>query len=259
MSLELRKGVIFEGVAGTPDRDVVRQVLDIGGADITDLKENRGFVDSDHMLHKKGTLTPDGRIVTSAPGNFSSLVGRIIDADKIMKESDAKTERQKIAWKKHRKPFIWVSGELFDGHGHMEADSIASIYRFYQDRGLEPPIKLSVEGRTLELDKTTGLLKRTQIRGVAMTVHPCNRATHTEVVSMLKSAGHSSDLVKSEDYIAPEFIEHTTSNAEKIYELSRTALELIKKARAVGPTISRPLYKSVALERLRGLKAQATF
>jgi hypothetical protein len=249
--MEMRKGVIFEGVAGTGDRDIQNEILDIAGADITDLKEGRGFLDSEHALNRRNVPMAQG-------GSFAHLVGRVVDANKIMNVRDCRTEKQMQAWDRRRKPFIWVTGELWDGHGHAEADSIASIYKFYQAKGEEPPIKLSVEGRTLEKDKQTGVLKRTQIRGIAMTVHPANRATHTEVVSMLKNAGFSSDLVKSEDYIAPMFVERTQGSIEKVLELSKSARDLIRLARAGGLEVPRfPLRSAALLNAYKGLKARA--
>jgi hypothetical protein len=215
---DLRKGLILEGVASTPDRDIQGETLDIAGADIADLKNGFGFCNSDHNA------------------GFSHLVGRVIEADKIMSEADAKTQFQRAAWKEHKKPFIWTKSEIWDGHDHKEADSIASIYKFYQNKGEKSPIRLSVEGKTLERGPG-GLLKKTKIRGVAITVAPANRKTHTEVVGMLKSEGFADEfcdnLVKSENHSIPAFVE-CDSGLEKILELAKTARDLVKMARRSG-------------------------
>jgi hypothetical protein len=240
VSDELKKSVIIEGVASTPDRDIQGETLDIAGADITDLKNGFGFANSDHA------------------SGFTNLVGRVIDADKIMRQEDCKTPFQKKEWEKRKKPFIWTKNELWDGHGHKEADSIASIYKFYQSKGEEAPIRLSVEGKTLERGPG-GLLKKTKIRGVAITVAPANRQTRTEVVGMLKNEGYGEDfcdsLVKSENHSTPAFVE-CESGFEKILELAVTARDLIKMARASGDPQPR-LNSAELLKRLKALKGSA--
>jgi hypothetical protein len=210
--VELKKSTIIECVASTSDRDVANESLDIEGADISPLLEGRGFVNSDHR------------------NDFAHLVGRVMEAKKIMKAEDCKSPSQVKYWQELRKPFIWCKAEVWDGHGHKEADSIASIYKFYSSRSEEAPIKVSVEGKTLERG-TNGSLKRTLIKGIALTVAPCNRKTRTDVVSVTKSLGLDSDsLVKNEDTI-PTFVESIEGPLERIYNLAHTAKQLLQTTR----------------------------
>lgn len=229
--MDLRKATVIECIASTPDKDVVGEALDIGGADITPLLEGRGFVNSDHSA------------------KFEHLVGRVLEAKKIESLKDCDTPSQLKYWNDVKKPFIWAKAELWDGVGHKEADAIASIYKFYQGRTESAPIKVSVEGKTLERG-ANGLLKRTLIRGLALTVHPCNRATRTDVVSITKSHGASS-LVKSEDYMAPMFIEIEDSPMERLYQLALVARQLLQKANSnfaqAKSEIEVPALKSRAL------------
>ncbi len=230
--MELKKSTVIECVASTPDRDVANETLDIEGADITPLLEGRGFVNSDHR------------------NDFAHLVGRVLEAKKISKMEDCKTTSQIRYWQDLRKPFIWAKAEIWDGTGHKEADSIASIYKFYQSRNEEAPIKVSVEGKTLERGEK-GHLKRTLIKGIALTVAPCNRKTRTDVVQVTKSLGLDADyLVKNEDTI-PSFIEINDDPLKRINQLANTAKQILADTRQ-GMTKSELKLKSPALlERLK--------
>lgn len=237
--MELKKSTIIECIASTADRDVTNESLDIEGADITPLLEGRGFVNSDHSPR------------------FEHLVGRVLDAKKIKSLDDCTTPSQIKFWTEIKKPFIWTKAELFDGSGHKEADSIASIYKFYQNKNETPPVKVSVEGKTLERGPN-GLLKRTLIKGIALTVHPCNRATKTEVVQITKSLG-TEYMMKSETAVIPSFIEMADDSADRLYKLTLVARQLLAQASSLAKTeqeqkaVNRLELKSPAL--LEKLKA----
>ena len=211
--MSLKKSLIIECVASTPDRDVSGETLDIAGADISPLTENRGYLNSDHR------------------NDFAHTVGRVLDAKKIMKAEDAETPMQKKYWNEIQKPFIWARGELFDGAGHKESDAIASIYKFYMAKNEAPPVKISVEGKTVERG-SNGELKRTLIKGLALTLQPCNRQTRSEVVQITKSVGvDSSFLMKNESDIIPFFVETKEEPFQKLYQLAVTARELLRDTR----------------------------
>lgn len=210
--MNLKKGTVIECIASTDDRDVVGESLNIGGADISPLMEGRGFVNSDHR------------------NDFAHLVGTVLDAAIIKSLGDCKTPTQIKYWTELQKPFIWTKAEIWDGHGHKEADSIASIYKFYNSKGEAPPVKVSVEGKTLERG-SNGQLKRTLIKGIALTVAPCNRKTRTEVVEITKSVGANvNSLMKSDDAVIPTFIEFTEVPFQKLLKLAVTARELLREA-----------------------------
>ena len=237
----LAKSTIIEGVASTSSRDSQGEVLDLAGADISPLLEQRGFVNSDHS------------------GKFEHLVGRVIEARKIYSMDDCATPSQIKYWDQQRRPFLWTKLELWDGVDHKEADSIASIYKFYQNKNEEAPIKLSVEGKTLERGQN-GVLKRTMIKGIALTVHPANRATRTEVTNIVKSLGGNEDLIKSENEHIPIFIEQASQHPLiKLYSLAVTARDLLNKASEVNQTRlgADPMAKChSALARLRQMQQQ---
>lgn len=209
----LKKGTVIECIASTDDRDTAGESLDVHGADISPLLEGRGFVNSDHR------------------NDFAHLVGKVHDAKIIKGLSDCSTPSQIKYWNDVKKPFIWTKAEIWDGHGHKEADSIASIYKFYMARGEEAPVKVSVEGKTLQRG-SNGVLKKTLIKGIALTVAPCNRKTRTEVVQITKSTGADpSTLVKSEGHHVPSFIEMSEDPFQRLYQLAVTARELLRDAK----------------------------
>lgn len=224
---DLRKATIIEGIASTAHRDSQGEVLDLDGADITPLLEGRGFVNSDHS------------------NRFEHLVGRVLNAKKIKSLGDCETPSQVKYYMDIKKPFIWTQLELWDGHGHKEADAIGSIYKFYDSKGEKSPIKLSVEGKTLERSNG-GILKRTIIKGVAITVYPANKTTRTEVTGLVKSAGCDMDLVKSDGTPVPFFIEEREpSKMEYLFQLAMSArnhlMELagLRKSENINSRIAR--------------------
>jgi hypothetical protein len=228
----LSKSTIIEGVASTQARDTQGEILDLNGADITPLLEGKGFVNSDHS------------------SRFEHLIGRVIEAKKIMGLDDCETPSQIKYWAEQKRPFLWSKLELWDGHGHNEADAVSSIYNFYQNNNEEAPIKLSVEGKTIERCRKTGLLKRTVIKGIALTVHPANETTRTNVVSIVKTAGAPNSLIKSSGDIVPLFYEiEDETGAERLLGLASSARDLIK---SLAKSESGLKCQS-ALERLRHL------
>lgn len=226
MDKNLKKSIVIECIASTPDKDVAGETLDIGGADISPLTDNRGYLNSDHR------------------NDFANTVGKVLEAKKIMKAEDCTTPTQIKYWKEVQKPFIWAKGELYDGVGHKEADSIAAIYKFYMAKGEAPPIKISVEGKTLERDGTN--LKRTLIKGLALTLAPCNRKTKSEVTMITKSMGVDvNSLFKSE--ASSNFVEVEDSPIEKLMALAQQAKAMISDIKKSESTQTMPELKSPKL------------
>lgn len=161
-----------------------------------------------------------------------------------MKAEDCTTPTQIKYWKEVQKPFIWAKGELYDGVGHKEADSIAAIYKFYMAKGEAPPIKISVEGKTLERDGTN--LKRTLIKGLALTLAPCNRKTKSEVTMITKSMGVDvNSLFKSE--ASSNFVEVEDSPIEKLMGMAKQIQTMISDIKKSESTQTMPELKSPKL------------
>lgn len=207
----LAKSLIVEGVAATEAPDSVGESLILNGADISEL--NRGFLNGDHQK------------------SFAHLLGRVVDSKKIYSAGDCETTFQHKEWERLKRPFLWVKGEIWDDPAHKEASAVAAIYRHYTARGLDVPVKLSVEGKTLE--RRGNRLTKTKIRGVALTVVPCNKETSTEVVQFLKSQhvaeGTIDSLMKSQADARPILREENP--LERIRNLMTMATHLLRAAR----------------------------
>jgi GGDEF domain-containing protein len=156
-------GMIIDGVLGSQCVDSSGEVLDIEGADISDLEEGRGVLNYEH----KGAEDRDS--------NGQEIVGKIVMAKKVMKEADCDNARQRAYWKKTKSPFIYGVCRLYDGAGHEGAKALAAQIRDHHANSEPILVRFSVEGSTLEKDGN--VLKRSVIRRVALTLKPCNRTS----------------------------------------------------------------------------------
>jgi len=163
-------GLKIHGIASSEALDTSGEIIEIAGVDITDLIEGRGIL---NFEHEKGT---------------EDIVGSIIFAKKIMKESDAETEAQKKFWNIVSGPFVYIIAELFDDEEHPGAVALAAMIRFYSKKEQKMLVGFSIEGSTLE--REGNILKRTVGRKVAATIRPCNRQCISEMLkdSELKDA-----------------------------------------------------------------------
>jgi hypothetical protein len=217
MAESLNKTVQIEIIGAVQKPDNVGETIDIAGMDLSHINEK-----------KKGVLNLDH---DRSP---ASVVGRIISAQKILKKEDCKSVAQAKAWAKVQAPFLWVKGELMDGY-NKNADAVAGVYRYYQERGLPPPIDASVEGKTLE--RRGNSLKRTMIKALALTLSPCNPHATTEVVEVLKNQNLSesaiNDLMKSEPHRSfHEVQDSDVAKAEQMLEAAAEMLDCAERLRS---------------------------
>jgi hypothetical protein len=202
----LKKNLIVEGVLTAQVPDTAGEVLDISGADISDLKTGRSPVNTEH-------INPDDIKKDSDDNGFQSIVGRVIDAKKIFSEEDCDSPDELRAYKNLKVPLIWGKIEIFDNDkSHDNARAAASIIRNYADAGVKQLLGYSVEGNTLRRDGN--LLKETVIKRIALTAKPANKAAVVQVVkdqpqstsaSITKSTssiGGYEPLFKSENFMS---------------------------------------------------------
>lgn len=160
-------GMIIDGVLGSQCVDSSGEVLDVEGADITDLEEGRGVLNYEHQ-------SAEDKDETGKPKNQGQeIVGKITYAKKVMTEGDCDNARQRAYWKKVKHPFVYGVCRLYDGAGHEGAKALAAQIRDHHANGEPILVRFSVEGSTLEKDGP--VLKRSVIRRVALTLKPCNR------------------------------------------------------------------------------------
>jgi hypothetical protein len=161
---DLVKSTIIDGVAATEDRDSQNEILELDGANIAQMTRNGMFNDN----HGSG---------------FINTLGRITEAKKIYKASDAKTDREKHYWSQYNRPFLYVKGYLFDGEesDHPNAKAVSAIMKEFKKAGTPLDVKMSVEGKVLKRGER-GLIKESMVRNVALTLVPANKNTGSMVI-----------------------------------------------------------------------------
>lgn len=160
--------MILDGVFGSQAVDSSGEILDVDGADVTDLEEGKGVLNYEHKGAEDKT------------SNGEEIVGKILTAKKIFKESDCDTARQRKYWNKLKLPFIYGVCRLYDGAGHAGAKALAAQIRDHHANDEPILVRFSVEGSTLEKDGN--VLKRSVIRRVALTLKPCNKTAESGLV-----------------------------------------------------------------------------
>lgn len=209
--------------AGSALRDTQGEMLDIEGADISELEAGRGIFNDNHS-----SKLPD-------------VLGRITGVKKIFDIGDCEDDRQKYYWNKIKAPYIYVKGQLWNDPSHRSASAAATILRhqFSEDSPLK--LKASVEGGILERGKTDErILKRTKIKGVALTFTPANNATLVEGLNLQKSSITSEEkaLIKSCIPLAksnvPTFIEIADSISELKIRSNIGKINKLTKALSAG-------------------------
>jgi hypothetical protein len=220
-------GLEIDGIAGTSLRDRQQEVLNVSGADISDLEAGLGLLNDNHEK------------------NFSNTLGRVTFAKKIFNEKDCENEREKYFYNKVKSPIIYFKGRLFDDVDHTNAKAAAAIMRNISNEDLPLKMKASVEGGVLKRNENDRrVLDKTKISKIALTFTPANDATLVEPISLVKSALYSPEddlaLLKTidvEKFNSPDFIED--SSAKMIKALKDTIRlkvkhEMLKKGLSIG-------------------------
>lgn len=183
----------FDAVASSYLRDTQGEILDINGADISELEAGRGVVNDNHS-----NKLPD-------------VVGRITEAKKIFGLEDCENERHRYYWDKIKAPYIYTAGELYDDEDHRSAKAAAAILK-HQHRTDSPlRLKCSVEGGIVERGtKDDRILKRTKIRGLALTFTPANNATLVEGLDLAKSSATSEEMELIKSFVPAAIVDVPT-------------------------------------------------
>lgn len=151
-------------------RDTQGEMLNVEGADITELELGKGRLNDNHG---KG---------------FFNCLGKVTAAKKIFKAEDCEDDRQRYYWNKVKSPYIYVKGVLFDDEDHPNAKAAAAILRNIHKTDCPLKVKASVEGGVVSRGiSDPALLARTKIHSVALTFVPANQATLVEPLNLDKS------------------------------------------------------------------------
>src|SRR4051812_44232935 len=132
MADKIPRGMIIDGIAASEAIDTSGEILDIRGTDISDLVGGAGCLNWEH------------RKDSDAGASANDVVGAIIYAKKIFKESDCEDERQQKYWDEVKLPFVYIRAELFDDEGHPGAIALASVIRYYNRRKLPILVRYSI-------------------------------------------------------------------------------------------------------------------
>jgi hypothetical protein len=155
---KLSKATIVDGIAATEGRDSQGEILKLSGADIAQMT-TKGYFNDNHG------------------SGFLNTLGRITDAKKIFKREDCITDRQRHFFQQAgSKPYLYVSGYLFDDEDHPNAKAVAAIMKGFQKMGTPMDVKMSVEGKVVDR-APGGIIAESMVRNVALTLIPANGET----------------------------------------------------------------------------------
>jgi len=185
----------IDGIAATSTPDVTGEMLNIDGADISDLENGRGRINDNH-----------------SPIMFGHL-GRVTEAKKIKTEEEAKLDpRVKYFWDKNKTPFIYFKGYLYNDEDHINSKAAIAILRNLYSENTPLQIGASVEGGVVRMGATNEkVLEKTKIHSVALTFVPCNKQSLVEPMELTKSLTpeeYASDweLIKSATSLAKSYV-----------------------------------------------------
>lgn len=183
--MELKKNVLMSGIFSVETPDTAGEVLDVKGADISDLQTGKATLNTEHInpddadkseMHKD----EEGKDSDDFKG-FQSVVGRVVNAKKIFSDADCEDDRELHAWKSYQKPMIYGTVEIWDGPDATDnARAAASIARMFSKSKEGPQLGLSVEGATIK--REGNYLKETVIKKMALTMKPANRSATIDIV-----------------------------------------------------------------------------
>jgi diguanylate cyclase (GGDEF)-like protein len=154
--------MLIDGALGSEALDSSGEVLDVQGADVSDVDAGTLLLNYEHQPGEDGADT---------------VVGKVVYAKKIYSRSDCDTDRQRMYWDQIQLPYIYGICRLYDGAGHDNARGLAAMIRDHVANGEMIAVRFSVEGSTLE--RVGNRLKQSVIRRVALTLKPCNRTANS--------------------------------------------------------------------------------
>jgi hypothetical protein len=188
-------GTFVDGIISTEDVDSSGEIIEIKGIDITSIFDNKDT--AINWEHKSETA--------------SQIVGKLLFAKKILKESDCENERHEHFWKLNRnRPYLYGYGVLFDKLGHQSAKDVVAIFSFADifKKGQEKAdIGFSIEGSRLH--KEGNVIKKCILRSLAITQKQCNKMCVAEKMK-------EEDVLLYTQSIAKKKIEDSMKKAEKI-------------------------------------------
>jgi hypothetical protein len=225
-------GLKLDGLCATCAIDTSSESIDIEGLDISSLQRGDGTINVEHI----GPKTPGY--------SFSSIIGAVTSAKKLMCREDCENERQKKYWDSIELPCVYFTCELFDSEGHQGAQAAAALIKYYHSRNMPILARWSIDGHTIE--REGNVLKRCIARDIALTVKPANHSCISGVIDeKSKKSGQLDELSRSEAGLIriPGVETYMLAPDESPMALIRhevTALQEMTKAMAAGGGLAAP-------------------
>lgn len=204
-----KKGTFIHGIGASEHLDSSGERIKIKGIDISSLTKD-GVFNFEHQSKEA-----------------SSIVGKVIEAKKILKEDDCENKHHKYFWNKIKKPFLYVAGELFDADGHQAAKDVAAMLRYdtrnKDNKETKKLVNFSIEGQKLENDG--GVITKCIARKMSITITPCNKVCEAELLDpkdiengekMKKFGDHESNFSFVQDLMSKN--EGHFASCEPIYK-----------------------------------------
>ena len=138
--------------------------------------------DSDTFIIEKMAIEAlKGAIVNSEHAKeWRATIGRIIEARKILKMEDCKTDQESRLFLKNNKiPFLYGIVELYDDAQHTEATELAKIIEFHKSERSPLPCFFSVEVEPVSVSSQR-VYNLSVARRVALVRSPANKACIVE-------------------------------------------------------------------------------
>jgi hypothetical protein len=159
-------GTAIHGIGAHESLDSSGERILINGIDISSLTHD-GLVNWEHKAESS-----------------DQIIGKIIEATKILKKDDCKNKHHEYFWEKAGKmPYLYIKAVMFDGFGHNGAQSAVAMLKFDKELNKEDTkqtVGFSVEGS--KLDKEGALIKKCIARKISFTNLPCNKACIAEIL-----------------------------------------------------------------------------
>jgi len=175
---------------------------------MSDIKKRGTFIHgigaSEHLDSSGERIVVEGIDITSLIGDgcfnyehkseeASQIVGKILEAKKILKRSDCENESHEYFWDKVKMPYLYIAGELFDAVDHSGAKDIAAMVRYdaqgHENSEAKNLINFSIEGSRLE--KRGSKILKCIARKITITLTPCNKVAVAEVMDREENSSES--------------------------------------------------------------------
>jgi len=189
-----------KGRASTESKDRQGEIILQKGVDLTPIDQKKGYFNFDHL-----------------PG-VENLLGVIDSYQKIPGDG------------------IYVEGRLFKNH--TKAKSVYEIMSSMNKADMSR-IGLSVEGKVLERDpKNPKIIRKCQIRNVAITLNPVNTDTYADLIKSMSSSDIQFEATEENSNSTPATVENNepTFTASQVLQLLQKAMGMSAAPADMTPT-----------------------